>query len=82
MQRTDTGSAFTPVDSLFAEYTFSILFQFSETQGGQLMNGIVDLAPFESGTAGDLSLVAISSQDISVVNDPNGALALITFTDD
>lgn len=75
-----TGAIFAAPPTLSETYFMSVLFQFSDVEGGQLVNGVIGIEPEEAfGTAGDVALVAIASQDESA-KDPNGALALITLT--
>lgn len=80
LMQLDSGIPFISPPAASETFTLTILFQFSETEGGPLMNGTIGVNPEEVfGETGDVALVAIPSQDESQT-DPNGALVLITMT--
>lgn len=58
-----------------------VLFQYSESEGSDLMDGVIGIAPLQIfGANGFTALLAIESQDASVF-DTNSSLALITLND-
>lgn len=60
-------------------YTLRILFQYSEIEGGPLLNGVIPFDPAQEGVRnGEVIFSALASQDQSA-NDPNGVLLMIVL---
>lgn len=61
-------------------YILEMLFQYSQSEGSELLDGVIGIDPIQIiGATGDTALLAIQSQDASV-NDTNSSLALITLS--